>query len=312
MKKFICTTTISSPTDALLKFIEMKDWTVIVAGDIKTPHEEYQNLNLIYISSEQQADEYPYLSELTGWTCIQRRNFAFIEAYKRKCDIIATVDDDNIPLEKWGKSLYLNESVRTKIYTSNKTNCFDPIKVTKYNPFYELWHRGFPIQQLNKREYFYSEGNVSVDIQADFWNFDPDIDAIARMNSKEIIFDNNSFPFSTNLITPFNSQNTFLSKEVLPYYFVLPHVGRMDDIWIAYYITALGYRVLFNKPSVNQIRHKHDLTKDLMNEIIGYKNTNKLIRDLYKNPENFFDYLPSKTIKAYEEYRNIMEGLRYE
>ena len=39
-------------------------------------------------------------------------------------------------------------------------------------------------------------------------------------------------PFGSPSISPFNSQNTFLAREVLPYYAVLPHAGRMDDIFL--------------------------------------------------------------------------------
>ena len=37
MKKYIATTTINPPTEALIKYSKLKDWTVIVAGDLKTP-----------------------------------------------------------------------------------------------------------------------------------------------------------------------------------------------------------------------------------------------------------------------------------
>ena len=40
---------------------------------------------------------------MIGWKCIQRRNFALIQAYKYGADVIATIDDDNIPYKKLGK-----------------------------------------------------------------------------------------------------------------------------------------------------------------------------------------------------------------
>ena len=33
-------------------------------------------------------------------------------------------------------------------------------------------------------------------------------------------------------------------------YFMFPHVGRMDDIWSAYYVQARGASVVFGKPTV--------------------------------------------------------------
>ena len=44
MKKYIVTTTIQPPTEATLKFTEKKDWKLIVVGDTKTPHNEYEKI----------------------------------------------------------------------------------------------------------------------------------------------------------------------------------------------------------------------------------------------------------------------------
>ena len=71
MKKFIVTTTINSPTIATLKFCKIaddKDWTFLIIGDTKTPHEEYRKLekefeNIIYLSPESQELHYKELSD---------------------------------------------------------------------------------------------------------------------------------------------------------------------------------------------------------------------------------------------------------
>jgi len=63
------------------------------------------------------------------------------------------------------------------------------------------------------------------------WDGDPDIDAIARLFMMPTVnYSDINKPYCSNKIAPFNSQNTFLAREVIPYYSVLPHVGRMDDI----------------------------------------------------------------------------------
>ena len=50
------------------------------------------------------------------------------------------------------------------------------------------------------------------------------------------------FPLASNKISPFNSQNTFISKKVLPHYFLFPHIGSatVDTR------NAMGFRVLDN------------------------------------------------------------------
>ena len=44
------------------------------------------------------------LSKLIGWNCIQRRNFAILEAFERIAEVVALIDD-NIPI-KIGLKIY--------------------------------------------------------------------------------------------------------------------------------------------------------------------------------------------------------------
>ena len=76
MLKFIVTTTINKPTEAIYKFSKKKDWKMIVVGDKKTEHNLYKNIkNIIYLTPEDQINIDKNLSKLIGWNCIQRRNF---------------------------------------------------------------------------------------------------------------------------------------------------------------------------------------------------------------------------------------------
>ena len=74
---------------------------------------------------------------------------------------------------------------------------------------------------------------------------DPDIDAVCRMIFKpECNFNKKVFPFFSKKISPFNSQNTLVSRKVIKDYFLFPHIGRMDDIWASFYVTSKKYQVL--------------------------------------------------------------------
>lgn len=111
-------------------------------------------------------------------------------------------------------------------------------------------------------------------VQADFWDGDPDIDAICRLSKKPIVKFNKFEPFCSNQLSPFNSQNTFLSREVIPYYAVLPHIGRMDDIWGGYILQHFfPGSIIYNQATVYQDRNTQDLITNLENEVIGYRNT---------------------------------------
>ena len=301
MRKFIVTTTINSPTIAIKKYDNLKDWKLIVVGDKKTP-KNYKLKNGIYLSPKDQLNFNKKLSDLIGWNCIQRRNFGLLKANEFGADIIATIDDDNIPYSFWGKEIYIGKKNKINFYqTLNKV--FDPISITNHD---NLWHRGFPLQLLNKKNKVKKvKKNLQADIQADFWNGDPDIDAICRMEHyPECNFKKKYFPFSSNKMSPFNSQNTFISKKVLKDYFLYPHIGRMDDIWASYYVQSKGFKVIYNKPSVYQKRNVHDLTKDMMKEIIGYEKNLSLVESLLKNPENISKFLPYKSMKAFDIYRS--------
>tara|TARA_B100001939_G_scaffold200062_1_gene171956 strand:+ start:5665 stop:6579 length:915 start_codon:yes stop_codon:yes gene_type:complete len=297
-KKFIVTTTINSPTKATKRFADMKDWTLVVVGDTKTPHLEYQQLDCVYLSPDMQEHMCKELSDTIGWKSIQRRNMGFLFAYQQGADIVATVDDDNIPYDDWGKNVLVGQKIECDLYEP-EDDVFDPLSVTN-TP--EIWHRGYPIELLQRRNRVEYKGKTTrkVLVQADLWDGDPDIDAMARLTMKPIVKYNVEQPFCSNRIAPFNSQNTFLAREVIPFYTVFPHVGRMDDIWGAYIMQYyFPDSVVYNKASVYQDRNVQDLITNLEKEVIGYRNTFNLVNDL----SNYRTYLPEETLNFFDTYR---------
>lgn len=300
MKKVIVTTTINRPTKAIERFQSMRDWDLVVIGDKKTPS-DYRLERGIYVPPEEQERYDGALSEAIGWNCIQRRNFGLLLAFDMGADVVATVDDDNIPLPGWGENLLAGGEVEVDYYET-ELPAFDPVGATNHS---HIWHRGFPLQLLPRREYKRkSRRRVRVDVQADFWNGDPDIDAICRMeHAPECKFDDRFFPLASNRLAPFNSQNTFITRACLRDYFLFPHVGRMDDIWAAYYIQARGYSVVFNKASVYQERNPHDLVRDMRAEYMGYEHNLSLVKDLVRDPQSLWAYLPGRSLWAFELYR---------
>lgn len=304
MKKIIVTTTINKPTKATLNFCQKKDWQFIIVGDLKTPHEEYLKLQkqfpqVTYLSPEDQEKKYKELSDIIGWKTIRRRNIGFVEAYKTGADILATVDDDNIPYENWGEDILAGQEVECDMYEP-EVNVFDPLSIT-HDKF--IWHRGYPIEYLSKRLSVQYKGKVKrkVLVQANLWDGDPDIDSIARLCFQPMVkYSDITAPFCSNKISPFNSQNTLLVRELIPHYAVLPGVGRMDDIWMSY-ILQLSFPncVVYDKATVYQDRNVQNLITNLEDEIIGYRNTLSLVNDL----ANYKKYLPESTKKFYEIYR---------
>jgi hypothetical protein len=298
MKKFIVTTTINKPTLATKKFADNPDWTLIVVGDRKTPHEEYKKINCIYLHPDEQERKYRDLSDALGWNTIQRRNIGFIHAYDMGADVVATVDDDNIPYDDWGTDLYIGNEIEIDVWDP-ANGYFDPLSVTNRS---DLWHRGYPIELLPTKNNVEYKGklNRKVLIQADLWDGDPDIDAMCRLTKRPIVKYDRHAPYGSKHPSPFNSQNTFLSREVIPYYMVLPFIGRMDDIWISYIMhKQFPNSVIYNRPSVYQDRNQQDLVKNLENEIIGYRNTLPFIKGDFK--------LPQQTEECYNLYKQYFK-----
>jgi hypothetical protein len=304
MNKIIVTTTINEPTKATLKFAAMTDWHLVIAGDSKTPHKLYNNLqNVTYLSPDDQEVLSKELSDIIGWRSIRRRNMALVKAYQMGADVIATVDDDNIPYDDWGKDIFVGQEIKVDLYTTS-LEVFDPLFVTEHK---KLWHRGFPIQYVSKRDaILLGKKKINCLVQADLWNGDPDIDAICRITQMPEVEFKSFSPFASDKIAPFNSQNTFLHREVIPYYMVIPHIGRMDDIWGAYALQqdlkeSKGSFVVYNKATVYQDRNEHDLTIDMEDEMVGYKYNVDLISNGYKS------VLPEKSYKSFQIYKSLFK-----
>lgn len=241
------------------------------------------------------------MSDFLGWNTLQRRNLGLLYAYEVGAEIIAVVDDDNIPYEWWGKNISIGKPTKVRHFFVDDP-AFDPVGATDY-PY--LWHRGFPLELLPKRNYSnMRHATIVPDVQADFWNGNPDIDAVCRLeHAPECKFKDEYFPIASNKMSPFNSQNTFLSRRVLKDYFLCPDMGRMDDIWAAYYVQALGAKVIYGKASVYQKRNVHNLIDDMKLEYIGYENNMNLIHDLRVDSNNYFKYISPRAKAAFERYR---------
>lgn len=321
MNKAIVTTTINPPTKALEKFLDIAkrdDWKLFIVGDKKTPHEKYKLLEqanpglIIYIDPDHQEAISKELSDLIGWNCIQRRNFGLVAAYNQGADIIAVVDDDNIPKDDWGQNLAIGKDLRLEIYyykedVGPEYVVMDPLAPTHHGA--NFWHRGFPIQLLKQRNRLNSAtGSRTPLVQADLWDGAPDIDAVCRINKPGNIKFNVQHHYALTLPGPFNSQNTFLAREVIPEYFLWPHIGRMDDIFAAYYLQArFPESVVYGPASVVQERNPHDLSKDLEAEMIGYKHALDFATSMQKTPDLMPDYIPHKSLEAFRAYKAALK-----
>jgi len=265
------------------------DALFIIAGDLKSPHCEIERLcdelgNARYISPMAQMAMGYKCSPVVGFNSIQRRNIAILEAIKSGADIVLTIDDDNAP--------------KSPTYFETLRRSFDgPAGYEVLSP-YQGWfnvgefaqerfvYRGFPMEyRANPQDRAFTIAPVEtcpgrVGIVNGLIHGDPDVSAIERYpaggprvywyreEARAGIYVN---PRTT--WTPINSQNTAYRRDLAPLAFVLPHVGRYDDIWASYIALAClrgtDDYVLFGEPHVRQARNPHNLVKDLKAELLG-------------------------------------------
>jgi hypothetical protein len=297
----------------------------IVIGDRKTPTDakefcndlsrryHYETTFLDVDDQESYLRSYPELAKHLPYDSIQRRNVGMLLAYKQRADVIITIDDDNFLAEADFISHHtaVGQEVEIDAYSSAEgwINVCDFLTEERGFRFY---HRGFPLDARlgdNHTGPKVSSLKGRVVVNAGFWLDEPDVDAVTRLAIPVKVIGlkrQHNFALGFGTWSPFNSQNTALSRDVIPAYFLSPFVGRYDDIWASYVVKAiadhLGTLITFGHPLVRQERNPHDYWIDLEKEKDGMRLT-----------DTFCHHLRAVRFKgsSYDDcYREAIEGLR--
>lgn len=277
----LITTTVNVPTVLGLYRKLGPDVFFFVAADEKTPREAYEfcaGIPGCEIYSPGRQRELGYeVSSFLGWSTITRRNIALLEALKWGADVIVSIDDDNIPVERYferfGSGLDFSGCE-----LSAKCGWLDPghLMVPKTK------HRGFP------HDFAFESFDVApvvgarVGVSAGLCLGDPDISAATRMELKPLVQSVTELARGGVVVDPrgcwtvWNTQNTSFVRELAPAMFCAPQIGRCDDIYASLItqraMRELGYYVHFGRPFVHQQRNPHDLLKDMAAEMWGMSN----------------------------------------
>ena len=285
MKIALCTTTIHVPHALKLMRKCSEDVKFFVAVDEKTPEDagnfctyDVDNTQVVYLDAEQRWK----CGKAIGRNTLAKRNLAFLDALKWGADVIYSWDNDNIPT-----NLY-------HFFPFDGPWQFDGVKVSAYgalkwfDPGHLLIphtrHRGFP---HGFRDKFVTEPitDAEVGVMAGLVIGDPDIDATTRMEKSPDIgavhlLGQTGVVVDPHTWTVFNSQNTAVTRELVPAWFMMPGVGRHDDIYASLIVQRVarerGYHVHFGPPFTYQQRNPHNLISDLRKEIDGMENVSKL------------------------------------
>jgi hypothetical protein len=113
---------------------------------------------------------------------------------------------------------------------------------------------------------------------------DPDVDAIYRLTNGELCFfnDRNPILLRAGTLSPINSQNTLIRKELFPLLYLPTTVSfRFTDILrglIAQPIMwAAGYALGFVGATVVQERNPHDYFQDFLSELPMYQHCEAVV-----------------------------------
>jgi hypothetical protein len=262
-----------------------KQGHLIVAGDHNSPPELQEYVKHVggeYLTPEMQ--ETWLFSSVLGWNCIQRRNAAVMTAYARGFRYVATVDDDNLPINVDWVAQHVAHleghvpadtlRISGNIGWVNTGHFAHPSFRQRGTPYGAVHYHG--VHDVDDTKLVVSTAHVLGD---------PDCDAVSR-----IAYSPHVDGVEANVIVAvsdyaaFNSQATLWNGEWAPLMAVLPGVGRYDDIFASYIakriMRARGVTFYAGTPCVFQSRNEHDAASDLRNEIFGMDHTPHVIECL--------------------------------
>lgn len=323
---WICTTTINAPTEAIREYDRMDNWNLFVVGDRKTP--EYKLDRGEYMSWEEQQKKYPDLCELIGPDSVARgRMIAWIEAYRRGAEVVASIDDDIWPHYRgaltrdfkpyWG-DIYVGRQLNAiefkNRYERHKDICFEPFGRV-YRAGYIPPARGYPMLNGYKHPYISEASEIDCLVQVNLCNGEADFNAVSRVENrfKSYRFDSQKQPFFSDKFSPINTQNTIIHRSALRHFPAnIPFIGRADDIWAGYIFQAYHRRSTIYAPANAQHwqrRSNESILSDLENEIFMYRNTyNFLLCLSEQGPEPAMKkFLPAKSVEAIKLYQSYFK-----
>jgi len=279
MTRAIVITSIYNPTESIEKFSKIKGYKLIVVGDKKTPINWNYN-NVSYISIENQDRIGSHLNKVLPFNHYCRKMIGYLFAIKNGAEYIVDTDDDNIPKNEWCFPDF--EGVFSQI-----ANDLGFINIYQLYTDQNIWPRGLPLNLITKN--FDLENKLDLNFcKIGIWqglaDEDPDVDAVYRLTSNAPCYFKNRPPIvlGENTITPFNTQNTIVRKELFPLMYLPTHVSfRFTDILrglVAQPIMWLyGFKLGYIDATVIQKRNCHDFMSDFVSEIPMYESCDKVI-----------------------------------
>lgn len=289
MRIALVTTTIHVPHVLRLYRRCDPDVRFFIAADRRSPTEKYDSFcneigNATWFLGG--ATENWKCSELIGWNTIQRRNIATLEALRWGADIICFADDDNAPVDPYYFHAY-KAALSEMTQTGWQNRHWSGLLASPEAPWFDIGqflnppssHRGFPHQHVRSQQRLSHVVDAKIGACAGIVLGNPDIAAMTRVVQAPHVLNVSPLLNAGIAVDPrhtwtvFNSQNSAVLREFVPAFFMLPGIGRFDDIFASLIVQRVmretGHHVLFGQPYVYQERHVHDMQKDIDDEMFG-------------------------------------------
>jgi len=202
MSFFIALTTIFDPTPPVLRLAAAAvscNAQLIVAGDAKGPDgfnctlESGASASVKFLSLISQQNGRFSLGSALPVNHYARKNMAYLYAISKGATCIYETDDDNAPLESWGKR---EENIEVGRFVAPNDDGYGRwVNVYRYFSEENIWPRGLPLDEIHcdlPLAKVYTE-NICAPIQQGLANRMPDVDAVWRLTQdREIYFDDAS------------------------------------------------------------------------------------------------------------------------
>lgn len=280
-------TTIQRPNEVMASLAQgavAQGWSFVVIGDRKGP-DSFELEGTDFYDLQRQAALPFAFAKACPIGHYARKNIGYLVAMSGGAEVIVETDDDNFPEPEFFTARELQRAAHSPSGAG---------WVNVYRYFHEsgIWPRGYPLRFIKSPTPELGViASVDSPIQQGLANDNPDVDAVYRLIGElPITFRAQSdIALAADQYCPYNSQNTTTFKQAFPLLYLPAKCSfRMTDIWRSFVATriahALGWRVLFHKPTVYQVRNDHDLMRDFAEEVDGYLHNEEIVKTLQALP----------------------------
>lgn len=227
-----------------------------------------------------------------------RRNLGYLRALEDGCETLISIDDDNLPVADHD---FVGRHAETgkpwgQLMIHEKMGFHNICEYLRVEPPRPIFPRGYPFNlrgSTNETETVAPTPGTRVGVTAGLWLKEPDIDATTWLNGRvaSTSYEGpNVAVLAQDTWTPVNTQNTSVTRDLIPAYLCVPmghevpggRIERYGDIWGGYFLQAVlagtSFHVAFGLPLVEHRRNPHNYVDDLRHEFWGMILTDWLVQ----------------------------------